>query len=221
MELSQSKNRGAMSPLALCNSGMIIEPNLVLNASDREDYGIDFVGDYETTHGPSQFQKALLDSLPLEQLRTAEKLTGSSQPITHFTETAARPPPPTTKCSTSTTTRPPSSLNPTVVKLLPPPTIQCSIPPPENLPTSPSRPSSPSNKTDTRGSQQEEAPTAQMTLSKTKQTVEMLKEKTHALEEKVESLTEERNFLRERLEDDLKLKAEIPEQFQIPTASQL
>lgn len=47
----------------------------------------------------------------------------------------------------------------------------------------------------------EEAPTAQMTLSKTKQTVEMLKEKTHALEEKVESLTEERNFLRETLEE--------------------
>ncbi|RXN32746.1 hypothetical protein ROHU_004542 [Labeo rohita] len=86
----------------------------------------------------------------MEQLRTAEKLTGSSQPITHFTATAARPPPPTTKCATSTTTRLPSSLTPTVVKLLPPPTIQCSIPPPENLPTSPSRPSSPSNKTDTR-----------------------------------------------------------------------
>lgn len=47
----------------------------------------------------------------------------------------------------------------------------------------------------------EEAPTAHITLSKTKQTVEMLKEKIHALEEKVESLTEERNFLRERLED--------------------
>lgn len=57
MELSQSKNRGAMSPLALRNSGMIIEPNLVLNASDIEDYGIDFVGDYETTHGHHSSRK--------------------------------------------------------------------------------------------------------------------------------------------------------------------
>ncbi|KAK7160644.1 hypothetical protein R3I93_008335 [Phoxinus phoxinus] len=68
---------------------------------------------------------------------------------------------------------------------------------------------------------QEEAPTSNITLSKTKQTVELLKEKIHALEEKVESLTEERNFLRERLEDALKLKAEIPEQSKYPTTSQL
>ncbi len=47
----------------------------------------------------------------------------------------------------------------------------------------------------------EETPTAHITLSKTKQTVEMLNEKINALEEKVESLTEERNYLRERLED--------------------
>lgn len=40
-----------------------------------------------------------------------------------------------------------------------------------------------------------------MALTKTKQTVEMLKEKIHALEEKVEFVTEERNCLRERLED--------------------
>ncbi|CAM4597591.1 unnamed protein product [Leuciscus chuanchicus] len=49
----------------------------------------------------------------------------------------------------------------------------------------------------------------------------MLKTKIQALEEKVESLTEERNFLRERLDDALKLKAEIPEQSQNPTVSQL
>ncbi|CAM4427757.1 unnamed protein product [Leuciscus chuanchicus] len=48
---------------------------------------------------------------------------------------------------------------------------------------------------------QEEAPTAHITLSKTKQTVEMLKTKIQALEERVGYLTEERNFLRERLED--------------------
>ncbi|XP_026111230.1 coiled-coil domain-containing protein 106-like [Carassius auratus] len=67
----------------------------------------------------------------------------------------------------------------------------------------------------------EEAPTAHISLSKSKQTVEMLKEKIHALEEKVESLTEERNFLRDRLEDALKLKAEVPERSQNPTASQV
>ncbi|CAM4735704.1 unnamed protein product [Leuciscus chuanchicus] len=71
-----------------------------------------------------------------------------------------------------------------------------------------------------------EAPTAHITLSKTKQTVEMLKTKIQALEEKVESLTEERNFLRERLEDDITIWTSVHPvhlyiQSQNPTVSQL
>ncbi|XP_022517955.2 coiled-coil domain-containing protein 106-like isoform X1 [Astyanax mexicanus] len=50
------------------------------------------------------------------------------------------------------------------------------------------------------------APTVQSALQNAKQTVEMQKMKINNLEEKVASLVEERNYLRERLEDTLKLK---------------
>lgn len=67
------RTEGAMSPLALWNSGMIIEPNLVLNASDIEEYGIDFVGEYETdtqaiTVPESTFRVSVADTDNLQTL---------------------------------------------------------------------------------------------------------------------------------------------------------
>lgn len=61
-----------MSPLALWNSGLIIDPNLVLNASDIEDYGTDFVEEYDNdtraiTVPESTFRVSVADT---DNLRT-------------------------------------------------------------------------------------------------------------------------------------------------------
>ncbi|XP_066501088.1 chromosome partition protein Smc-like isoform X2 [Hoplias malabaricus] len=64
------------------------------------------------------------------------------------------------------------------------------------------------------------APTVQSAFQNAKQSLEMQKVKIISLEEKVASLVEERNYLRERLEDTLKLKLGDLHQLQSSAAPQ-